>query len=356
MKKRLTVVYGQAPELSTSFQTRELTRFLAPWFEVEHRELPGGLRGARYQLSRFWKNYVSPSMRRPQVDLLLYGNDGFADLRHWRGRRLLYWYDAPADWSVRAPTNFQEQLRYQNILEADEVFAVSAAQMRMAMALRKGRENSVHYLPVGVDCDVFDPLKADRTGMRRRFGFSDEDIVIGYLGYLGIWKDRFAGEALLKAAPLLSSPLIRFLIIGTGPALARWKETVRKFDFEKRFVFAGFVPQADLPAAISVADICVDTLEPGFHSEARSETKLKQYMAMARACVATDIGENRVDLDNGLAGLLAGPGAEPLAGAISQLAGNAAERVRFGEAARARARSIYDWRRLAMRMAEVLKC
>jgi glycosyltransferase involved in cell wall biosynthesis len=171
-----------------------------------------------------------------------------------------------------------------------------------------------------------------------------------------MWKNRFAGEALLEAAPLLSNPLVRFLIIGSGPALPLWKEMIRKFDFEKRFVFAGFVPQADLPAAISAADICVDTLEPGFHSEARSETKLKQYMAMARACVATDIGENRVDLDHGSAGILVVPGAESLAGAITKLAENASERTRIGEAARARARSVYDWGKLARRMFDALKC
>jgi glycosyltransferase involved in cell wall biosynthesis len=356
MKKRMTVVYGAAPELSTSFQTRELMRFLAPWFDVEHRRLPPGLRGKRYQCSRLWRNFVSPALLRPRSEVVLYGNDGLVDLRHWKGRRALYWYDAPVDWSVTAPRNFQERLRCQNVIEADDVFAVSAAQVRVAKALRPGRERSVHYLPVGVDCEAFNPLKADRAGMRRRFGFSEDDIVIGYLGYLGIWNNRFAGETLLEAMPLLGNSSLRFLIIGDGPALSKWKEAVRKFNFEKRFVFAGFIEQAHLSSAIAAADICVDTLEPGFHSEARSETKLKQYMAMARACVGTDIGENRVDLEHGKAGLLVDPAPEALAKAIARLAENAGERLRLGEAARARALEFYDWRRLAARMAEALEC
>jgi glycosyltransferase involved in cell wall biosynthesis len=356
MKKRLTVIYGAAPELSTSFQTRELTRFLTDSFEVEHRALRRGLKGKAYQVSRLWRNYLTPALQRPRVDLALYGNDGFVDLRHWRGRRALYWYDAPADWSITPPRNFQERLRCHNVIEADEVFAVSTTQVRVAKALRSGREKSVHYLPVGVDCEAFDPAKADRSDMRRRFGFSESEIVIGFLGYLGIWNDRFAGETLLEAAPLLSNPSLRFLIIGSGPALPKWKEMVRKLDLEKRFLFAGFVEQADLASAIAAMDICVDTLEPGFHSEARSETKLKQYMAMGRACVGTDIGENRIDLDHGRAGRLSGPDAEELARTISGLAENADERKHLGEAARARAVEIYDWRRLAKQMAEVLQC
>lgn len=355
MKPRMTVIYGQAPELSTSFQTRELTRHMAPWLEISHSGLPLNARGWRYQVSRLLNNYISPALRHPSADFVLYGNDGVADLRHWRGRKILYWYDAPEDWSKARPRTFQLRLRYENVIAADEVFAVSAAQVRVARALRTGAAESVHYLPVGVDCDVFDPSRTDRAGMRRKFGFADDDVVIGYLGYLGAWQNRFAGEALLEAAPFLNDSLIRFLIIGDGPAMPRWREMVRRFDFEKRFVFAGFVPQAELSSAIMAADICVDTLEPGFHSEARSETKLKQYMAMARACVATAIGENCVDLDNGAAGLLPQPGPENLARAIMELAENREERARLGEAARARAMSVYDWRRLAKRMAEVLR-
>jgi glycosyltransferase involved in cell wall biosynthesis len=176
-----------------------------------------------------------------------------------------------------------------------------------------------------------------------------EDVVIGYLGYLGRWRNRFAGEALLEAAPLLTAH--KFLIIGSGPALADWKRAVAAKGLGERFIFTGFVPLPDLPAMIAAADICVDTLEPGFHSEARSETKLKQYMAMGRACVATDLGENRIDLDHGRAGRLAEPNAPALASAVNDLAGNSAQRAEFGALARERAQATYDWGVLAERMA-----
>ena len=228
----------------------------------------------------------------------------------------------------------------------------SAAQVSVARKMRPGREQSVHYLPVGVDCDFFDPLKIDRVSIRNKFGFAESDVVIGYFGYLGCWKNRFAGEALLDAAPALKNH--RFLIIGAGPALADWKERAAALGLADRFTFTGFIPQADLPGALASTDICVDTLEPGFHSEARSETKLKQYMAMGRACVATDIGENRVDLDNGKAGVLVPSNSEALATAIEQLARDSAARIHFGEAARARAKQVYSWEVLARQMAAAL--
>ena len=345
MKRDLTVLYGQAPEFSTSFQTRELTRHLEKYLALRHLELP-----PRARVTRILRNYFLAALQRPKADLLLYGNDGFADLRHWLAQRLLYWYDAPQDWSAHPPTTFKDKLRCENVRNADHVFAVSAAQVRVAKALRPGRENSVHYLPVGVDCDFFDPAKTDAA----RFRFSSGSVVIGYLGYLGQWQGRFAGESLLEAAPALKSTNASYLIIGSGPALPLWKEKVRHLGLEKQFHFTGYIPTADLPHALAATDICVDTLEPGFHSEARSETKLKQYMAMARACVATDIGENRVDLDHGRAGLLSEPNSASLAEKILQLVNDPETRSRLGAAARARAESVYAWPRLAERFVSAL--
>jgi glycosyltransferase involved in cell wall biosynthesis len=347
MKKELTVLYGQAPEFSTSFQTRELARHLEPWFNVHHSELPAGAR----VISRAFRNFLWPAVWHSYSEYLLYGNDGLVDLQGWRGCRLLYWYDAPEDWSQKRPTKFKDRLRCNNVAVANHVFAVSAAQVKIARAIRPGREDSVHYLPVGVDCEFFDPAKADREGARKKFNFAPDDVVVGYLGYLGRWQNRFAGEALLEAAPLLSNKKIKYLVIGSGPALLDWKKKVAELDLQNQFTFTGFIPSADLPSALAAADICVDTLEPGFHSEARSETKLKQYMAMGRACVATNIGENRVDLDEGRAGLLAEPNSNSLSQAILRLAANAGERAALGAAARERAETVYSWRVLAATMA-----
>jgi len=350
MKSKLAILYGQAPEFSTSFQTRELARHLEPWFDVNHFEVRSGASFFGRQIARLSQNLFSPAYKFPSGNFLLYGNDGFVDLRRVAAKRILYWYDAPEDWSLHKPTGFKDRIRYQNVLAADHVFAVSAAQLGVAKKLRRGREHSVHYLPVGVDCAFFDPALVDRIAARHRFGINPREVTIGYLGYLGRWKNRFAGEALLEAAPLLKDH--KFLIIGSGPALADWKKRVAELGLEKQFIFTGFIPLSDLPAAIAVTDICVDTLEPGFHSEARSETKLKQYMAMARACVATDIGENRVDLDDGRAGLLTAPNPAALAEAIVRLANDSAERERLGKLARARAQNVYSWELHARALAE----
>src|SRR5207302_1058683 len=98
-------------------------------------------------------------------------------------------------------------------------------------------------------------------------------------GYLGSLQGRFAGEALVEAARHVSTRHdVHFLVVGFGPALPTFEQRVRELGLAERFTFTGWVPDHMIPNCVAAMDICVDSLEPGFHSEARSETKLKQYM------------------------------------------------------------------------------
>lgn len=352
-KPELGVVLGQPDIYSTSFQTRNLVASLSPWFTPRYWAVPASTSKLTRSAHRLLQNYIKPMLTRPGAEYLLYCNDGIVDLEQWRGKSIIYWYDASEDWSIRAPrrSDWIQRLRYNNILLADYIFAVSAAQVRVARALRPGRQESVMYLPVGVDCRVFDPTRVIPERIRKKYALPRKTIV-GYLGYLGAMHGRFAGEILLEAAPeILKNHDAHFLIVGFGPALIQWKTRITQLGLSDKFTLTGYVGDEDVPHCIAAMDVCVDTLEPGFHSEARSETKLKQYMAMGRACVATSIGENCVDLEGGRCGVLVEPGATNLAKGIGQLLDNEMKRDEFGRAALLRALSVYDWRVLAARFA-----
>lgn len=352
-KPSLAVLYGKPDYMSTSFQTNQLVQSLKYWFEPLPIKVKSVARISwRYHLNRILTNYVKPLMIQPKTDYLFYANDGMVDLTHWYGKKLLYWYDTPWDWSIQPPSIWQwvQWLRYRNVMVADYVFAVSHIQVKLARCLRPGREETVAYLPVGVNCRVFDPAYVNPERMRQQFQLPKKTI-IGYLGYLGTFKGRFAGEPLVEIAPkLLAQQNVHFLIVGFGPALVRFKQRVKELGLINHFTFTGFVPDDLLPNLIAAMDICVDTLEEGFHSEARSETKLKQYMAMGKACVATAIGENCVDLDFGRCGILVKPSNNDLLKGIIKLCKHPWLRDKLGYAARKRAEELYDWPKLAARL------
>jgi glycosyltransferase involved in cell wall biosynthesis len=355
-KPTIAVLYGQPERFSTSFQTGQLVLALKNWFEP--KSLPVKAAGGKWRcsLNRISSNYLLPLVKQPTSDFVLYANDGVADLRRWRAKKILYWYDAPWDWSKEPPSRKQwiNWLRYRNVIAADHVFAVSQTQVEVARRLRPGREQTVSYLPVGVDCRAFDPVRTNAGEARREFSLPSKTIV-GYLGYLGIVSGRFAGELLIEIVPeLLKRADVHFLIVGFGPALELWRRRVTELGLAQHFTLTGFVSDQLLPSCLAAMDICVDTLEEGFHSKARSETKLKQYMAMGRACVATAIGENCADLNEGECGVLVDPGTDNLLRGVLSLCDQPGLRAKLGTAARQRALLLYDWPVLAKRMASVL--
>jgi glycosyltransferase involved in cell wall biosynthesis len=356
-KPTMAVLYGQPDRMSTSFQTTQLASALEPWLTTLPLRVAPNVEGKwQRQAAVLWRTNLRFRLAQPASDYVLYGNDGMADLRAWRCKRLLYWYDAPWDWAALRPTRRQwvHWIRLQNLICADHVFAVSQTQVELARRLRPNGESSVHYLPVGVDCAKFDPAKADGTAIRAHFGLPNKTI-IGYLGYLGIRYGRFAGQLLAEVAPtLLSEFEAHFLVVGAGPGLERFRRLVNDLGMAQNFTFTGFVPDEILTGCLAAMNICVDTLEEGFHSLARSETKLKQYMAMGKICVATGLGENLTDLDDGRCGILVEPGRQGLMQGLRYACSHLDELQHLGLAARERAVQFYDWRRIAQRLADAI--
>jgi glycosyltransferase involved in cell wall biosynthesis len=356
----MNVLFGQPEHLSTSYQTEQLMNAARAYFEVRERQFADKNTGwYATQLRRAWTNLLEPFFHQPAADYLFYANDGFADLRRWKGHRVIYWYDTPWDYAAhppRWPRQWKDWLRCENVRCAETVLAVSDIQVKTARRLRPGREDSVHYLPVGVDCGHYSPAHGQVEKVRELYGIAPDAVVIGYLGYLAGMGGRVAGQILIEASPEIARryPRAHFLIVGYGPAFERFKELVAAAGLTSRYTFTGYIPPARLPSFIASMDICIDTLELGFHSEARSETKLKQYMAMGRACVGTAIGENKVDLDHGKCGCLVEPGFEALTAGIASLIEHPELREEYGRRCRERALAVYDWKVLAQRMAGII--
>lgn len=359
----MAVLFGQTKEMSTSFQTRNLSRALSPWFDVNLYEIEKSKSQHGNALRRAFNNHWQSWIQPPKTDYWLYANDGMIDLRGNKiAKSLIYWYDAPTDWRLTPPAKascyqngYLHWVRYQNIIHADYVFAVSAVQVDIAKQLRPGREGSVHYLPVGVDCSHFDPERFDTENSRKALGLPIDRIVVGYLGYIGVVNGRYAGQPLVEmAADLLGKYAVHFLVIGFGPGLKLFQQDVQSRRLSSNFTFTGYVPDDSVAPSLAAIDIAIDTLENGFHSLARSETKLKQYMAMGKACVATNLGENIVDMESGRCGLLAGFEKDALLKAVETLCGDSELRKRLGRNARQRASEVYDWKVLARRCAHAV--
>lgn len=145
--------------------------------------------------------------------------------------------------------------------------------------------------PNGVDIDDYRPAtETEKRELRRQHGWTDEDVVIGFIGTFGGWHGI---EVLAEALPRIcaSGPHIKFLLIGNGNLHHLVADVVNKHKLENQVILTGTLAQADAAILLRAADIYVsphhrDMVDGKFFG---SPTKLFEYMALAGAIVASDL-------------------------------------------------------------------
>jgi glycosyltransferase involved in cell wall biosynthesis len=194
-----------------------------------------------------------------------------------------------------------------------------------------------------IDTARFSPQRADRAAVRGEFGFSEGDVVVGFVGRFSPGKGH---EELLGAAQLLLPrfPHLRFLVVGEpsygeDAYAGRIRDMAREMGLEERVLFAGF--RRDVPDVMAAFDIFA------FPSHAESfGVVLIEAMALERPVVATNC-DGVVDIVvDGETGLLVPPRrADALAGALARFIEDDTLRSRFGRAGRQRVLLRFDQQR-----------
>ncbi len=106
-------------------------------------------------------------------------------------------------------------------------------------------------IPTGVDIERFRP-GIDGTWVRQRHGLDGKDVVL-HVGRIAYEKDL---SVLVNAFARLKSwrPNAKLLLVGRGPYERGLQAFVRKKGIEDDVVFAGFIPDEELPAYYAACD------------------------------------------------------------------------------------------------------
>lgn len=156
----------------------------------------------------------------------------------------------------------------------------------------------------GVDETAFTPSISGEN-VRQRLGLSDK-LVVGYKGSLRSWQGV---STLIDAASVLlqSRDDVRFLIAGGGNNLGRYEEQVRQLGLADKVMLIGPVPHNHAPEHIAAFDVCVAPYAP--HRDFYfSPIKLREYIAMRKPIVASNVPQIGRLIRHGEDGLLAEPG------------------------------------------------
>lgn len=213
---------------------------------------------------------------------------------------------------------------------ADMVLPVSDALARFVRAAGVPAER-VTVIRNGIDATPWDRATA-RAG-RARLGVTQDDFVIGFVGYVRDWHGLDAVLARMAAQPIERGKLA---VVGDGPALPALRERAAALGVSDRLILTGAVAHRDVPDLVAAFDVA---LQPAAVAYA-SPLKLFEYMVAGRAIVAPDQENVRDLLRDGETALLFPPGdAASLWRRVVELAADPALCVSLGVAAR---QSVFD--------------
>ena len=181
----------------------------------------------------------------------------------------------------------------------------------------------------GIEVEGFLKSAKHRAAMRRKLGFSRNDIVIGKVARLFHLKGH---EYLFEAFPIVldAFPRAKLLLVGDGILRRRLERMAERLGFADKVRFAGLVDPSLIPAYISAMDVVV-------HASLREGLArvLPQALLCGKPVVSYDIDGAREVIIDGETGRLVPPqSVGPLANAIIEILSNRAAARRMAERGR----------------------
>ena len=170
--------------------------------------------------------------------------------------------------------------------------AVTVPGIALAMYARRVGARNVHIVPNGISEHFL--KRYDGSEVRRKLGYNDSDIVVGYIGSIEFWLDM---EPLIRAFSTLRERglPVKLLLIGkqlqTGyiQKVRKWLEIYRVNDIT---TWLNFIPHSEVPRYVAAMDLAtipfnVNNLT-AFYA---TPNKLWEYLSQGTTVAATPIPE-----------------------------------------------------------------
>jgi phosphatidylinositol alpha-1,6-mannosyltransferase len=263
-----------------------------------------------------------------------------------------YWHLSPAQWLIRAFLN-----------RANFLIVISDFTRRQYLDRGvRADQTFVHIYP-GVDVQRFHP-DIDPEPIIRQHGLAGKAIILT-VARLVEWKGQ---DTVIRAMPtiLKSVPNAVYLMAGQGPNRATLEALATQLNVQDKVVFAGFVPDEELPLYYAAADVLVlvsrevqlvDASQGG-RSTMPTEGFGMVYVeanATGRPVVGGSIGATSESIAPGVTGLLADTYDEQaVAAAVVRLITDRDLARQMGQAGRARAVREFTWENQVNRLRQQL--
>ena len=230
--------------------------------------------------------------------------------------------------------NFMERLA---ACWCDRFISVSDAMTRQMVSHGIAPLSKFSTIYSGFDVKAFLSCSELRAENRKKFGFSDDDIVVGKIARLFDHKGHHDVISALNKLAHKSSK-VKILFVGDGILRTELESRVTRLGLAERCVFVGLLRPDEIPGALSAVDILVHaSLREGL---ARA---ISQAIAAAKPIVAYDLdGTPEVVIDGKTGFLIPAGDTEKLGEKILQLSTNNTLRSTMGSEGRRLFASQFD--------------
>lgn len=208
---------------------------------------------------------------------------------------------------------------------------------------------TIHIVSPGVDVGRFHP-KVDGSGVKTRYGLDGKKVILT-VGRLASGERYKGHDSVIQSMPsiLRDVPEAAYLIVGDGPDRERLETLSRQLKLDTRVIFAGAVPDHELPQYYAACDVFVMASREGRCKRGGVMTEgfgivFLEAGACGRPTVGTRTGGIPDAIVDGVTGLLVAPEApDNLPGAIVSVLADQALADRLGVAGRRRAEREFHW-------------
>jgi glycosyltransferase involved in cell wall biosynthesis len=164
---------------------------------------------------------------------------------------------------------------------------VVSRNIRETISRKFGEEIPTEIVPMGVDSELFHPAQKSKA-LREKYGIAGP-----FLLFVGRLTEKKGVKYLIEAMPevVKKFPAVILLVVGTGEQRLKLERQVHSFGIEKNVIFAGAIPNRELPAYFATADIFIgpSIQAEGGDTEGFGLTFVEAAMSGC-SVVATDVG------------------------------------------------------------------
>ncbi|NLI74376.1 MAG: glycosyltransferase family 4 protein [Euryarchaeota archaeon] len=165
--------------------------------------------------------------------------------------------------------------------DADKIFSINEGLREYTIEMGANPDESI-VIRAGVDYARFS--KADGSQIRRKYGFSNEDVVLFFMG----WLYDFSGldQVALEMARSNNKHL-KMLVLGKGELWDRLHEIRDEYGLEDRLILESWKPYEEIPSYVAASDVCLLPSQKNEIMQNIVPIKLYEYMAAGKLVICT---------------------------------------------------------------------